>query len=133
MTRPKTKILVDGGDPQETRQVKELLGFVDGQTTNPSLIAKNPHIKELIASGHVLVLAASISSLEHLLYCFDLQTELATVPAKILEQWASRKFPTPDNQFQYKAPGKPIPYEEPRQRLPSDGFFECDASHLLSA
>src|SRR2546428_6092223 len=54
MTRPKTKILVDGGDPQETRQVKELLGFVDGQTTNPSLIAKNPHIKELIASGHRL-------------------------------------------------------------------------------
>ena len=54
MTRPKTKILVDGGDPQETREVKELLGFVDGQTTNPSLIAKNPHIKELIASGHKL-------------------------------------------------------------------------------
>ena len=54
MTRPKTKILVDGGDSQETRQLKELLGFVDGQTTNPSLIAKNPHIKELIASGHKL-------------------------------------------------------------------------------
>jgi hypothetical protein len=33
MTRPKIEILVDGGDPQETRQVKELLGFVDGQTT----------------------------------------------------------------------------------------------------
>src|SRR5260370_42541823 len=54
MTRPKTKILVDGGDPQETRQVKELLGFVDGQTTNPTLIAKKPHNKELIASGHKL-------------------------------------------------------------------------------
>jgi hypothetical protein len=54
MTRPKTRILVDGGDPQETRRGKELLGFVDGQTTNPSLIAKNPHIKELIASGHKL-------------------------------------------------------------------------------
>src|SRR5215471_8034409 len=54
MTRPKTKILVDGGDPQETRRAKELLGFVDGQTTNPSLIAKNPHIRELIASGHKL-------------------------------------------------------------------------------
>jgi hypothetical protein len=24
MTRPETKILVDGGDPQETRQVKEI-------------------------------------------------------------------------------------------------------------
>jgi len=37
MIRPKTKILVDGGDPQETGQVKELLGFVDGLTTNPGL------------------------------------------------------------------------------------------------
>jgi len=54
MQRPKTKILVDGGDPEETRRVKTLLGFVDGQTTNPSLIAKNPHIRQLIASGHRL-------------------------------------------------------------------------------
>ena len=54
MTRPRTKILVDGGDPQETLRVKELLGFVDGQTTNPSLVANNPHIKQLLASGHKL-------------------------------------------------------------------------------
>ena len=250
MIRPKTKILVDGGDPQETLRVKELLGFVDGQTTNPSLIAKNPHIKELIASGHklshreemeeykkivqtisplvgdagvsievfadektttsemldqgremflwipnayikypctaeglraaqmsvkqgmrvnmtlcfsqqqaaavyaatkgtkepayvspfvgrlddigqngmdvvrnikrmfskgdghVLVLAASIRSLEHLLYCFVLEAELVTVPAKILELWANKNFPMPDSQFQYKATGAPIPYKE---------------------
>jgi transaldolase len=250
MTRPNTKILVDGGDPQETRHVKELLGFVDGQTTNPSLIAKNPHIKELIVSGHklsnreemdeyrkivqtisplvgdagvsievfsddtttaqemftqgqemfswipnayikypctaeglraaqnsvkqgmrvnmtlcfsqqqaaavyaatkgtkepayvspfvgrlddigqngmdvvknikrmfskgdrhVLVLAASIRSLEHLLYCFALATELVTVPAKILELWASKNCPMPDKRFQYKPSGKSIPYEE---------------------
>jgi transaldolase len=26
--------------------------------------------------------------------------------------WASKTFPTPDNQFQCKASGKPIPYEE---------------------
>ena len=52
--RPKTKILVDGGDPEETRRVKDMLGFVDGQTTNPSLIAKNPEIRHLLASGHSL-------------------------------------------------------------------------------
>ena len=52
--KPKTKILVDGGDPEETSRVKDLIGFVDGQTTNPSLIAKNPEIRELIASGHTL-------------------------------------------------------------------------------
>jgi transaldolase len=52
--RPRTKILVDGGDPKETLRIKSLLGFVDGQTTNPSLIAKNPEIQLLIASGHTL-------------------------------------------------------------------------------
>ena len=49
-----TKVLLDGGDPQETLRIKNLLGFVDGQTTNPSLIAHNPTIHELVASGHRL-------------------------------------------------------------------------------
>jgi len=267
MIRPKTRILVDGGDPDETRHIKELLGFVDGQTTNPSLIAKNPHIKELIASGHklssseemdeykqivqiisplvgdggvsievfsdekttalemldqgrqmfswipnayikypctaeglraaqmsvrqdmrvnitlcfsqqqaaavyaatkgtkdpvyvspfvgrlddigqdgmdvvknikrmllqgdghVLVLAASIRSLEHLLYCFVLDSELATVPAKILELWANKNFPMPDKQFQYKTSGKPIPYEELDLEQPWEKF---DIRHDLT-
>jgi transaldolase len=52
--KPKTKILVDGGDPEETLRVKELIGFVDVQTTNPSLIAKNPEIRKQIASGRTL-------------------------------------------------------------------------------
>jgi transaldolase len=52
--RTKTKILVDGGNPAETSRIKKLLGFVDGQTTNPSLIAKNPEIRRLIDSGHRL-------------------------------------------------------------------------------
>ena len=267
MTRPKTKILVDGGDPQETRQVKEWLGFVDGQTTNPSLIAKNPHIRELITSGHrlsnqeemdeykkivqtisplvgdagvsievfsdekttapemfsqgqemfswisnayikypctaeglraaqvsveqgmrvnmtlcfsqqqaaavyaatkgtkepayvspfvgrlddigqngmdvvknikkmfskgdghVLVLAASIRSLEHLLYCFALETELVTVPARILELWASKNSPIPDKQFQYKTSGKSIPYEDLNLEGPWETF---DIQHDLT-
>lgn len=37
-----TRIFLDSGDPSETREVLSLLGFLDGQTTNPSLIAKNP-------------------------------------------------------------------------------------------
>ncbi len=52
--KPKTKILVDGGDPEETLRIKNLVGFVDGQTTNPSLIAKNPEIQRLLASGRKL-------------------------------------------------------------------------------
>lgn len=49
-----TKILVDGGDPEETLRIKNRIGCLDGQTTNPTLVAKNPEIKRLIASGHRL-------------------------------------------------------------------------------
>lgn len=246
----KTRILVDGGDPEETRRVRELLGFVDGQTTNPSLIARNPEIRQLVASGHrlseeeenreyrkivqqisplvgdagvsievfsdltttaeqmfrqgkemfswipnayikypctkeglraaemsvaqgirvnmtlcfsqeqaaavyaatkgsrqpvyvspfigrlddrgengvdlisnikrmyaqgdghVLVLAASIRNLGHLLYAFWAGAELTTVPAHVLEEWAREKFPLPDAGFQYQPVGTPIPYKQ---------------------
>ena len=253
--KPKTMILVDGGDPEETRRIKDLLGFVDGQTTNPTLIAKNPEIQQRLASGqrlssqeekegykrivqeisplvgdagvsievyaeldtkaddmlvqgeemftwipnayvkypctreglraaavsvrkgirvnmtlcfsqdqaaavyaatvgskapvyvspfvgrlddrgedgmelvsnikrmyarsdgHVHVLAASIRNVNHLLYAFALQSELVTVPAKVLEEWAEKGFPMPDENFRYKAvdkdgkPLRPIPYK----------------------
>jgi transaldolase len=254
--RPSTMILVDGGNPDETQNIKDLMGFVDGQTTNPSLIAKNPEIQSRLASGkklsrqeekeaykkivqsisplvgsagvsievfadlntsaedmlgqgqemfswiknayikypciseglraaqmsvdrgmrvnmtlcfsqeqaaavyaatrgvqepvyvspfigrlddrgengmdlirnikkmyesgdhHVHVLAASIRSLDHLLYTFALKSELATVPAKILQEWAGNDFPLPDEEFVYKGldangkPLKPIQYKE---------------------
>ncbi|MCH8048914.1 transaldolase [Patescibacteria group bacterium] len=38
----KTKIFLDSGDPDETKEILNKLGFLDGQTTNPSLISKNP-------------------------------------------------------------------------------------------
>ena len=41
-TRLKTKIFLDSGDPAETKTALDTLGWLDGQTTNPSLIAKNP-------------------------------------------------------------------------------------------
>lgn len=51
MSRPKTKILLDGGDPEETKKIRELLGFLDGQTTNPSLVAHNPEIAAMVSRG----------------------------------------------------------------------------------
>ena len=47
----KTRIFLDGGDPDETRETLALIGFVDGQTTNPSLIAKNPVARQRIERG----------------------------------------------------------------------------------
>lgn len=259
-TRLKTRILVDGGDADETRRIKDLLGFVDGQTTNPSLIAKNPEIRRLVASGrrlseqeetqeykkivqqvsplvgdagvsievfsdlattaeqmfrqgkemftwisnayikypctkeglraaemsvtagirvnmtlcfaqgqaaavyaatkgskepvyvspfigrlddhgengvdlisnikrmyaegdgHVLVLAASIRNLQHLLYAFWAQAELTTVPAHVLEQWAGDGFPLPDATFKYEAAGTPIRYQNIDLNQPWQSF-----------
>ena len=46
-----TKIFLDSGDPEETKEAIALLGFLDGQTTNPSLIAKNPTAKERFERG----------------------------------------------------------------------------------
>jgi transaldolase len=266
IVRPTTKILVDGGDPDETAHIRNLLGFLDGQTTNPTLVAKNPDVQQRIASGHKLspdeqkqeykkivqsisplvdsagvsievfadfdttaeqmvaqgremftwiqnayikypcipegmkaakmsveqgirvnmtlcfsqsqaaavyaatlgtkdpvyvspfvgrlddrgdngmdlvanikrmyeqgdghvkVLAASLRRIEHLLYTFSLLAELATVPAKILEQWAEAKLPLPDRSFQYKSvdakgnPLRPIPYQQIDLNSPWESF-----------
>jgi len=271
--KPKTKILVDGGDPNETLRIKSLIGFVDGQTTNPSLIAKNPEVQRLVASGHRLssqeekdeykkivqsisplvgdagvsievfadldtraeemlaqgqemfswipnayvkypctheglraaqmsvqksirvnitlcfsqdqaaavyaatkgsrepvyvspfvgrlddhgedgmdliknikkmyehgdghvhVLAASIRGVNHLLYSFALNAELATVPSKVLEEWAAKGFPLPDRNFTYRGvdandkPLKAIPYKELDLNLPWQSF---DIAHELT-
>jgi transaldolase len=48
------KIFLDSGDPEETKKAKGLIGFLDGQTTNPSLVAKNPEIQKHVASGKKL-------------------------------------------------------------------------------
>jgi transaldolase len=47
----KTRIFLDGGDPGETREMLDLFGFVDGQTTNPSLISKNPEARARMERG----------------------------------------------------------------------------------
>ncbi len=47
----KTRIFLDGGDPGETREIIRLLGFLDGQTTNPTLISKNPRARQRLEKG----------------------------------------------------------------------------------
>ncbi len=47
----KTRIFLDGGNPEETKKIISLLGFLDGQTTNPTLISKNPEAKEKLERG----------------------------------------------------------------------------------
>jgi transaldolase len=46
-----TRIFLDGGNPADTREIIGLLSFLDGQTTNPTLISKNPEAKERLERG----------------------------------------------------------------------------------
>lgn len=41
-----TKIFLDSGDPKETKEALGLLGFLDGQTTNPTYFIKSPQVQE---------------------------------------------------------------------------------------
>ncbi|RJQ48129.1 MAG: transaldolase, partial [Nitrospiraceae bacterium] len=47
----KTKIFLDGGDVEETKKIISLTGFLDGQTTNPTLISKNPETRRRLEKG----------------------------------------------------------------------------------
>jgi transaldolase len=46
-----SKILLDGADPRESKEAKNILGFLDGQTTNPTLLTKHPEARHLADRG----------------------------------------------------------------------------------
>jgi transaldolase len=45
------KVFLDSANPEETKKAKGLLGHLDGQTTNPTLVAKNPDVQSFINQG----------------------------------------------------------------------------------
>jgi transaldolase len=89
------------------------------------------NIKRMYAQGdgHVHVLAASIRNLQHLMYTFHVGAELATVPTKVLEEWAKQGMPLPDANFSYKPVGKEIPYENIDLNRPWEQY---DLQHELT-
>ena len=49
-------------------------------------------------------------------------SELVTVPARVLEQWAKEGMPLPGDDFAYKPIGVEIPYEELNLEQPWEQF-----------
>jgi hypothetical protein len=78
--------------------------------------------------GHVSVLGASIRTVPQLLACFALEVELATVPARVLEEWVKAGRPLPEMDFVYtgidgtRKPLKPIPYAKIDLERPWESF-----------
>lgn len=69
----KTRIFLDSGDPEETRKSLDLLGFLDGQTTNPTLVAKNPEVQERLKKGE------KFTSQEIYDFYFDTVSKISTI------------------------------------------------------
>jgi transaldolase len=88
---------------REPVYVSPFVGRLDDHGENGMDLVKNIKRMYRIGDGHVHVLAASIRHLDHLLASFALDVELATVPAKILTEWATKGFPMPDQDFSYRA------------------------------
>lgn len=51
------QFFVDSCDPADTQKAKKLLGMIHGQTTNPTLLKKNPDIQRYLAQGKRLLSA----------------------------------------------------------------------------
>jgi transaldolase len=120
---------------KEPVYVSPFVGRLDDQGEDGMDLVRN--IKKMYehGDGHVHVLAASIRTIHHLLCSFSLGAELATVPSKVLREWAAAGFPTPDQNFKYKpvdAEGKalkPIPYKKLDLDQPWQSF---DLAHELT-
>jgi transaldolase len=103
---------------REPVYVSPFIGRLDDRGENGMDVIKNIKAMYRAGDGHVHVLAASIRHLNHLLGSLALGVELATVPAKVLEQWASKGLPLPGKDFVYPAVDangkklKPIPLKE---------------------
>ena len=82
------------------------------------------NIKRMFNQGdhHVHVLAASIRNVQQLLFAFHVHSELVTVPAKILEQWAKEGMRLPSDDFAYKPVGAEILYEKLNPEQPWEQF-----------
>lgn len=48
----KAKIFADTGDPQEVEEILDFLRFLDGVTTNPTLIARHPEVQKRLKEGN---------------------------------------------------------------------------------
>jgi len=121
---------------KEPVYVSPFVGRLDDRGDDGMDLVRN--IKKMYSrgDGHVHVLAASIRSINHLLCSLFRGAELATVPSKVLQEWAAAGFFMPDQDFVYKgadAKGaglKPIPCKELDLNLSWESF---DLAHELTA
>jgi transaldolase len=93
--------------------ISPFVGRLDDRGENGMDLIANELKMYHSGDGHVQVLTASVRTLGHLMEAICLQSPAITVPMKVFQEWASQKFPLPDDNFRYDAGDlKPIPYQQ---------------------
>lgn len=115
---------------QEPAFVSPFVGRLDDRGENGMQLIESILRTYKGGDGHVLVLTASVRSLQHLLYTFALGSPLVTAPLSVFQGWANAGFPMPAADFRYDAGAlKPLPY----QPAPIDKpWREYDLRHELT-
>lgn len=86
-----------------------------------SLVANIQKMYEA-GDGHVMVLAASIRTLEQFLATLALGVDIVTVPLSVLEAWAAAGMPVPEVDHEAHDAFTPIPYEDIPLNLPPESY-----------
>lgn len=92
--------------------VSPFVGRIDDTGEEGMSLIKNIVQMYKNGDGHVQVLTSSLRNLDHLLYAVQLNSDIITVPFKILKQWADQEMSLPDNNFKYKSNLKSIEYKD---------------------
>lgn len=80
------KIFLDSSNPEETKKAKGLLGHLEGQTTNPSLVAKHPEVQALLAKGKKLTEKDLLSFYRQIVQ--EIEKEIAgSISAEVYADW----------------------------------------------
>ncbi len=82
------KLFLDSGDPDETRKAKGLIGTIDGQTTNPSLVAKNPDVLKFLEGGKKLKEEDLLSKYKEIVQEIEKETA-GPVSVEVYADWDS--------------------------------------------
>ncbi len=110
--------------------VSPFVGRLDDVSENGMNLVDNIMKMYQFGDGHVLVLAASIRNLNHLMFAIKIACPLATVPFRVIQEWAEKKLVFPQESFSYQPNAlKPIPFKE----IPLDKSWEYyDIRHPLT-
>lgn len=109
--------------------VSPFVGRLDDKGQNGMDLIKNILQMYKAGDGHSELLAASIRSFDHFLYCLKLKCDIITAPFKVLKEWADRGLPVPGGEYTYQTNSAPIPYQEISLEKP---WQEYNISHEMT-